>query len=217
MKRHYFICEDLTDLESFQRELEDGGILTQQIHVLTLDTAAADSHEHIHEVHTFMKRDVIHAGEYGFAAGVVAAAAVLLVTYLAGWYQNPLGWVPFIFLAIIALGFLSWEGGFIGFQTFNRRFAEFKGELDRGSHVFFVDLTGNQEPLLQRAMRHHPSARPAGTGRARPIGWCAPSTASSGCFGTNCPEFPTPGAACLSPDAPIHASSCFRGNLPGLY
>jgi hypothetical protein len=168
MKRHFFISDDLDDLEAFEEELEKGGISTPQIHVLTLDDTAAEMHTHLHDVQSLMKRDVIHSGEYGLIVGIIAAAAVLIVTYVAEWYTTQAGWIPFIFLAIILLGFFTWEGGFIGIQTFNANFKRFKAELDAGKHLFFVDLSDDQEPILQRVVRNHPTARMAGTGRPTP-------------------------------------------------
>ncbi|MFU8815251.1 MAG: magnesium transporter [Pseudomonadales bacterium] len=167
-RRHFFIGEDLDDLEAFQHDLEQEGITTAQIQVMTLDDEGARARNDLNEVRSLMKRDVIHTGEYGLVAGVIAAVAVLAVTYLAGWHQAAGTWVPFIFLAIIVLGFLTWEGGFIGFQTFNRRFEAFKGELEQGRHLLFVDITRDQLPALERASRNHPRARSAGTGRAKP-------------------------------------------------
>lgn len=168
MKRHFFVSDDLDDLESFEEELEKEGIATPQIHVLTLDDAGAETHGHLHDVQSLMKKDVIHSGEYGLAVGVVAAALVLATTYLAEWYTSPAGWIPFIFLAVILLGFFTWEGGFIGIQTFNTNFKRFKEELDAGQHVFFVDLTDDQEDILERIVKNHPTARMAGTGRSTP-------------------------------------------------
>jgi hypothetical protein len=168
MKRHFFVSDDLDDLESFEEELERAGITTPQIHVLTNDDTGAETHAHLHDVQSIMKKDVIHSGEYGLAVGVVAALLVLAVTYLAEWYTSPAGWIPFIFLAIILLGFFTWEGGFIGIQTFNSNFKRFKEELDAGKHVFFVDLTDDQEEILERIVKAHPRARMAGTGRSTP-------------------------------------------------
>lgn len=168
MKRHFFVSDDLDDLELFEEELEQAGIATPQIHVLTLDDAGAETHAHLHDVQSLMKKDVIHSGEYGLAVGVVAALMVLAVTYMAEWYTSPAGWIPFIFLAIVLLGFFTWEGGFIGIQTFNSNFKRFKDELEAGKHVFFVDLTSEQEETLERVVRSHPRARMAGTGRPTP-------------------------------------------------
>lgn len=168
MQRHFFVSEDLDDLERFEEELERAGIATPQIHVLTLDDAGEETHDHLHGVQSLMKKDVIHSGEYGLAVGVAAAALVLGLTYLAEWYTSPAGWIPFIFLAIILLGFFTWEGGFIGIQTFNTNFKRFKEELEAGKHVFFVDLTADQEDTLAAIVKNHPTARMAGTGRSTP-------------------------------------------------
>lgn len=168
MKRHFFVSDDLDDLERFEEELESEGIATPQIHVLTLDDAEAETHAHLHDVQSLMKKDVIHSGEYGLAVGVIAAILVLATTYLAGWYTSPAGWVPFIFLAIILLGFFTWEGGFIGIQTFNTNFKRFQEELEAGKHLFFVDLTDEQEDILENVVKRHPTARIAGTGRSTP-------------------------------------------------
>ncbi|MFW6092641.1 MAG: hypothetical protein ACODAC_01620 [Pseudomonadota bacterium] len=168
MKRHYFVSDDLDDLESMEEELERAGIPTTQIHVLTLDDAAAETHERLHDVQSLMKKDVIHSGEYGLVVGAVAAASVLMLTYMAGWHTSPVGWIPFIFLAIVLLGFFTWEGGFIGIQTFNVNFQRFKNELEQGRHLFFVDLEDGQEDVLDRVVRGHPGAQRAGTGRPTP-------------------------------------------------
>jgi hypothetical protein len=169
MKRHYFISDDIDDLERLETELELGGIATPQIHVLTLDETAAERRTNLNDVQSLMKRDIIRSGEYGFVAGIIGAAAVLLVTYMAGWHNlTQVGWIPFVFLAIIVLGFLTWEGGFIGIQTFNAKFERFKQELEDGKHLFFVDLTEDQEPVLQRVLIEHPTARSAGSGRPTP-------------------------------------------------
>ncbi len=168
MKRYYFISDDLDDLEALERDLENAGIATPQIHVLTMDDAEAESHQHLHDVQSLMKKDVIHSGEYGLAVGAVAAVAVLLVTYVADWHTSPVGWIPFIFLAIVLLGFFTWEGGFIGIQTFNVNFQRFKDDLERGQHLFFVDLADDQHEVLERVVRNHPSAKQAGTGRSTP-------------------------------------------------
>ena len=168
MTRHFFISDDLDDLDAFEDELERAGIATPQIHVLTMDDAGAETHAHLHDVQSLMKKDIIQSGEWGLAVGVVAAALVLLITWMAEWYTSPAGWIPFIFLAIILLGFFTWEGGFIGIQTFNSNFKRFKEELDAGKHVFFVDLTEDQEDILKRVVKRHPTARMVGTGRSTP-------------------------------------------------
>ncbi len=168
MKRHFFVSDDLDDLETFEQELENAGVATPQIHVLTLDDHGEETHENLHGVQSIMKKDVIHSGEYGLAVGVVAAILVIGMTWMFEWHTSAAGWIPFIFLAIIVLGFFTWEGGFIGIQTFNTNFQRFKDELEAGKHVFFVDLDSDQEDMLEDIVKRHPSARMAGTGRPTP-------------------------------------------------
>jgi len=110
MLRYYFVGKDLDDLERFEVELEREAIPTGQIHVLSLDDTSVENHVKLHDVAALMKRDLFHAASYGLAVGMVSAASVLGSAYVGGWTQTQAGWIPFIFLAVIALGFFTWEG-----------------------------------------------------------------------------------------------------------
>ncbi len=161
--RHYFISNDLDDLEVLEQELEAKGVETEQIHVLSLDDAATEQHEHIHDVSSLMKSDVIRKGEWGLGVGVTGAALLLFVAWFMGWTETAAGWIPFIFLAVIIVGFCTWEGGFIGIQTENAHFARFHDDLAEGKHIFFVDLLPDQEGLLEELVAKHPGLELAGT------------------------------------------------------
>lgn len=164
MQRHYMVSDNLDDLEVLEKQLEAGGVSTPQIHVLSLDDAEVAKHENLHEVQSFMKSDVVHSTTRGALVGVVASVLVLAVAHLAGWTQTAAGWVPFVFLAIIVLGFCTWEGGLAGIQRPNHKFTRFAQSLKQGKHVFFVDLEPGQEPVLENVLRGHPRVEPAGTG-----------------------------------------------------
>lgn len=168
MTRYFFISEDLDDLESFEEDLERAGIVTPQIHVLTLDDTGAANHHHLHEVTAFMKRDVVHSTLIGAALGLAASILVLLVAYFAGWTATAAGWVPFVFLAIVMLGFLTWQGGLWGIQAPNVHFKRFRKALEDGKHVFFVDLTPDQEDIPKELVRKHPTVEAAGRDRGAP-------------------------------------------------
>ncbi len=168
MLRHYFVSEDLDDLEAFEEDLERGGVPTPQIHVLSLDDTEVENHHHLHDVKSLMKKDVIHSASIGAIVGAVAAVMVLSMAFLFEWHTTPLGWMPFIFLAVICLGFFTWEGGFIGIQTINHHFKRFETVLNEGKHVFFCDLEPGQEAILERIVRDHPRAELAGTGTSAP-------------------------------------------------
>jgi hypothetical protein len=167
MNRHYYISDNLDDLESLENELEAQGISTEQIHVLSEKDADVEQH-HLHDVPSLMKQDVVHSGEIGAAVGVVLAGLVLAAAYFMGWTATAAGWVPFVFLAVVLFGFCTWEGGFFGIQVPNTHFRRFKQNLQEGKHVFFVDVEADQEAVLERVVQHHPRLNAAGTGSAAP-------------------------------------------------
>jgi hypothetical protein len=76
--------------------------------------------------------------------------------------------VPFFFLAVVLLGFCTWEGGLIGIHRPHHDFARFEQALKEGKHVFFVDLEPNQETILEKALQLHKQLILAGTGASTP-------------------------------------------------
>ena len=166
--RHYYISTSLDDLGTIEQELEREGVETPQIHTLSLDDTGTENHVNLHDVSSFMKKDIIRSGEWGALVGVIGAVLVLVVAHFAGWTNSAAGWIPFIFLAVIVLGFSTWEGGFIGIQRTNKHFQRFEKLLGEGKHVFFVDVMPEQEEVLERITAKHPGLELAGTERGTP-------------------------------------------------
>ena len=164
MLRHYFVSDSLDDLEVFEEQLEAEGVSTAQIHVLSRNDAEVEHHHHLHEVQSFMKNDIIHLTMRGAFVGICAFVLVLSFAYFAGWTNSAAGWMPVIFLAVIVLGFCTWEGGLLGIQKPNHNFARFEKALSEGKHIFFVDLEPKQEAILEKIVKSHPTAELAGTG-----------------------------------------------------
>ena len=169
MLRRYFISDDLDDLAKIEQELEQQGIETPQIHVLSENDAEVEL-RHLHEVAPVLKSDVVHATEIGAIVGVIGALVVLALAYIMGWTDTAAGWVPFIFLAVVVLGFCTWEGGFIGIQQPNVNFKRFQDLLHQGKHVLFIDIAPEQEAVLSKVIRKHPGLQSSGEGEATP-GW----------------------------------------------
>ncbi len=167
MLRHYYISDDLDDLERLEQELEQAGVAKPQIHVLSEQDAEVERH-HLHAIEPVLKKDVVHSTELGAAVGVLAAALVLFLAWFLGWHDSAAGWVPFIFLAVVLLGFCTWEGGLIGIQIPHFQFKRFQRLLKQGKHVFFVDVEPEQESILSDITKRHPSLAVAGTGPATP-------------------------------------------------
>lgn len=167
MKRHYYISEDLDDLDHVEDELEKSGVATPQMHVLSRDDAGVAQRKHLHPVEAVLKKDVVRGTELGAVVGVVAAALVLLIAYFSGGTEA-VGWVPFGFLAVVLLGFCTWEGGLFGIQEPHQDFKRFEKDLDAGKHIFFVDISAEQESVLARIVAAHPGLKSAGEGTATP-------------------------------------------------
>mgnify|MGYP006132901147 CR=1 FL=1 len=166
MKRHYYISDDLDDLEIVERDLEASGVSTPQIHVLSNDEAGVEDH-HLHTVEGVLKKDVVHGTELGAVVGIVAAAIILVANGYFGLAET-YTWVPAIFLSVIVLGFCTWEGGLIGIQEPHTDFQRFQDLLAEGKHILFVDVPLEQEDILQGVVTEHPKLTNAGEGEATP-------------------------------------------------
>ncbi len=167
MKRHFYLSSDLDDLDHVEEELERAGVGTPQIHVLSFDDAGVAMRPHLHPVEAVLKQDVVRGTEIGAVVGVIGAALVLAVSYYSGVTQT-VGWVPFLFLAVVVLGFCTWEGGLFGIQEPHHDFVRFQEDLTAGKHVFFVDIDDEQEAALAKIVNDHPGLHPAGEGEATP-------------------------------------------------
>lgn len=170
MNRHYYISDNLDDLEQVEQELSESGIGIEQMHVLSDSDAEMEEHR-LHEVPSMMKKDVVHWGKIGLMIGAVLAVLVLVVGYLSGWTQTAAGWIPVVFLAAVLLGFSLWESSFFGLQRPSGDVRRFQDNLQEGRHVFFVDVKPEQEPVLDMVVRHHPRLEIAGFGSAMPAWW----------------------------------------------
>ena len=167
MKRHYYISDDLDDLEHVEEELERAGVATPQIHVLSRDDAGVALHEHLHPVESVLKKDVVHGTEVGAVIGILAAVAVLLLSWMTGISQA-YTWTPAIFLAVVMLGFCTWEGGLIGIGSNHVDFQRFEQDLQQGRHVLLVDIDPEQKSALDKVTAWHPDLISAGSGKATP-------------------------------------------------
>ena len=154
MKRHYYISDDLDDLRDVENNLKSAGITTPQIHVLSKDDAGVEMRR-LHQVEAVLKMDVVRGTERGAMVGLAGATAVLLLAWLLGFTET-YTWVPAIFLAVIVLGFCTWEGGLIGIQEPHMDFRRFQRDLNAGRHVLFVDIDPGQETALRTVTSHHP-------------------------------------------------------------
>lgn len=167
MKRHYYISDDLDDLDRIEVELEARGVHKPQIHVFSKDDTGVDTHDHLHNIDSVFKNDVVHGTIIGAWIGVVLAIMVLITASYTD-LPDSYTWMPFIFLSIVLLGFCTWIGGLYGIQEPHKDFRRFELQLRQGKHVFIVDADPEQEAVLERVVRAHSGLQLAGTGKAAP-------------------------------------------------
>ena len=167
MKRHFYVSDDLNDLESVENELEAKGVTKPQMHVLSERDGDVELHN-LHEVEAVLKKDVVNRTQVGAIVGIALAALILVAANFLGWTSTAAGWLPFVFLSVVVLGFSTWEGGLIGIQEPHHQFKRFQKMLTKGKHIFFVDVESNQEPALAEVVKQHPKLKEAGTDKATP-------------------------------------------------
>ncbi len=167
MKRHFYISSDLDDLDRIEGELESCGVHKPQIHVFSKDDTGVETHDHLHNIESVFKKDVVHGAITGAWIGLGISTLILVGASYTSWPAN-YSWAPFIFLAVVLLGFSGWVGGLIGIQTPHRDYRRFERQIREGKHVFIVDVDPEQENILESVVLKHPGLQLAGIGKAPP-------------------------------------------------
>lgn len=155
--RHYFISDNLDDIDELEDQLEKSGLSTVQIHVLSNDDVAVARHIHLNDVASILRQDVIHSAQLGAVVGFLGALIVIVVAYAFKLPDGTAGWLPYAFLAVAVFGLSVWEGGLFGIQEPNHHFRQFEDALTQGKHVFLVDLDKAQERTLSTILEGHPT------------------------------------------------------------
>ena len=167
-RRHYFISDNLDDIDLLEEQLESEGLSPAQTHVLSNDDVGVARHIHLHEVASLLRQDVIRSSQVGAVIGFLGALIIIAVAYMLRLPSGMSGWVPYAFLSVIVFGFCLWEGGLFGIQAPNRQYKQFEEALAQGKHVFFVDLNREQERILTASMEAHPKLEMHAMGSGSP-------------------------------------------------
>jgi hypothetical protein len=167
MKRYFFLADNLDKLADVEHDLEANGISTPQIHILSNDDSGVTTRK-LNDVEAVLRKDVVHSMERGALIGAGVAALVLAIGHYSGATQSAAGWMPFIFLAIVMLGFFTWEGGLFGIQQPHHEFKRFEQALNSGRHVLLIDIDEREHSTLNRVTAQYPELEFSGTGTSVP-------------------------------------------------
>jgi hypothetical protein len=167
MKRYYYVSDNLDDLNQIEKELEAGGLIKPQLHVLTNNDSGVLNRNHLHNIRSVFKTNVAHGMIMGAWVGLCLAIITLLVTHYSDWPAT-YSWFPFAFLAVIALGFSTWAGGLYGIQSPHKDLKRFETYLNEGKHIFIVDIDPEQQASLDQVVQAHPRLELAAKGKSTP-------------------------------------------------
>ncbi|MEX1664875.1 NAD/FAD-utilizing enzyme [Zhongshania arctica] len=168
MKRYYFLTDNLDKLSTVEQDLASNGISKPQIHVLSRDDSGVHKRK-LNDVEAVLRKDVVQAMERGALIGLAAAALVLAVGHYSG-ATTSVGWMPFVFLSIVMLGFFTWEGGLFGIQEPHHDFKRFEQALAAGRHLLLIDIEEKDHNILSSVTAYYPELEFSGTGNGSP-GW----------------------------------------------
>lgn len=161
MKRYFYVSNELDDLQNVENALEAEGISRAQIHVLSNDDAGVKERD-LNQVYSWFRTDVISTTYKGVIVGAILAVIVLVLSSALGGVEA-IGWAPFIMLAIVCLGFCTWEGGLIGSHLPSSRFKKFQRTLEEGNHVLMIDADIKDVEFIDSVIAKNPGLEAAGT------------------------------------------------------
>jgi len=164
MTRHYFLSDDLDDLDAFEEELEEAELLQEQIHLISNDEYGVQRHIHLEGVVPFLQRGSVRASIHGAMIIAIAGAVALGVAHVNSMAANAANWLPLLGVIIAILAFLSWGGGLRGVAVPSLSRSELKEMLADGKHVMYVDVRADQESQLRQTAERHPAVQDYGIG-----------------------------------------------------
>ena len=167
MKRYYFISDDMNALGRVEAKLMNHGIIKPQIQVLSKEDMADASHEPFHVIAPALKQDIAHGMLINTLFGALAGVLILAIGYITR-LPDFYSWIPFYLFATAIFAFVTWGGGFYGFQVSQKDFHRLRKDLDDGKYIFIVDVDSSQQEIIRQMEYENPYLIDAGTGSVSP-------------------------------------------------
>jgi hypothetical protein len=144
-----YLTDDIDELDAAEHDLEENGIPRSHIHILSNSEGEVEQHN-LPQFSEWSKRDIASSGLKGASVGVILSAMILLGGFAYG-VVGATTWILLSFVAVMVMGFCTWEGGLMGIAKLNHSFAAYREALDRGEHLLVVDTDNDME---ERAARY---------------------------------------------------------------
>jgi len=158
MKCIYYLTSTLESTRKITDDLHQAGINDWFIHVLSHDEAGLKK-EKIHSSNYLEQLDLLRYGVLGlisgFAVGLIAAGLVNITELFGPDIPNAAYYAIILFFTL----FGTWEGGFIGVATENKKISVFHEDLKSGSYLIIIYTKKTAEDALKKVMEtQHPEA-----------------------------------------------------------
>lgn len=154
MKCFYYLSSTLKNARDVIDELHKGGIDDWYIHVMSKDEAGLKKVK-IHASNYLEKLDILRFGILGAITGLlIGFFAAFLVNNTALFGQN-LPNIAYYSIIVFFTLFGTWEGGFIGIATENKKISLFHDDLESGSHLILIYTKEVEEDVLNTVMEKH--------------------------------------------------------------
>ena len=161
MKRLYYLTDQIEVAEAASDSIHREGITDRHFHVLSHDEAGLQMH-HLHPTTPLHELDVLRLGERGLLCGIAGAVVlVVLTSQYTSWFEQ-FGWIGVLGVTLIAMGFGTWLGGFIGVQRENYKIRRFHDAIEAGSYLLMVDVDKSDEQRVMSVLERQTGLRRAG-------------------------------------------------------
>ena len=159
--KHYFISDDLDDLDFLEDELEHAGIDSTRICVFSNDSVSVANDIHLHAVQSIFTRDVVHCS---WCRNRFTWCLPGVGYDLRPGSPRLYHWLDTLYFPVCGCdGFCTWEGGFVGMQK-QTIITNNLSQLWRMANMSSsLDLDPNQEKSLSIALQDHPKLLEAAT------------------------------------------------------
>ncbi|NOQ15677.1 MAG: hypothetical protein GQ581_01315 [Methyloprofundus sp.] len=159
MKCIYYLTTTLESTHKITDDLHQAGIDDWFIHVLSHDVAGLKK-DKIHSSNYLEQLDILRYGVLGaisgFVVGLLAAGVVNAIDLFGPDIPNVAYYAIILFFTL----FGSWEGGFIGIATENKKISLFHDDLEAGRYLILIYAKQASEGLVKVLMeKQHPEAQ----------------------------------------------------------
>lgn len=160
MQRHFFICDELSDLEIISSELEQNGFIKPQIHLISKNKG-------MHFLNAFrpVKDEMMVSLISGNYTKIISITFCLLFALVLIIFDYPLYALAWSLASILIFSYKHFtrknDSIFISRQDSLNETKLYR-ELELGHYVLLVELSHKQIPSLKTVVRKHPELKIAG-------------------------------------------------------